>query len=54
MMPGGIQRLILPVAKSHLKQCIEQSEGLLKIKIMAESDFDWKEYETKYLLCTIL
>ena len=50
MMSGGIQRLIGPAPKSHLKQSIEQSEGLLKTKIMVESDFDGEEYETKYLL----
>ena len=48
-MSGGIRILIGP-AKSQLEQCIEQAEGLLKIKVMAESDLDGEESEADYLI----
>ena len=36
--------------KSQLEQRIEQAEGLLKIKVMAESDLDKEESEADYLI----
>ena len=48
-MSGGIWKLIGP-AKSCLKQCIEESENLLKTKVMAESDFNGEKDEAKYFI----
>ena len=48
-MSGGIRKLIGP-AKSRLEQCIEESENLLKTKVMAESDLDGEEGEAEYFI----
>ena len=48
-MSGGIRKLIGP-AKSHLEQCIEESENLLKTKVTAESDFNGEEGEAEYFI----
>ena len=36
--------------KSQLKQCIEQAEGLLKTKVMVESDLDGEESGADYFI----
>ena len=50
-MSGGIQKLIGPV-KSRLEQCIEDAENLLKVRVMADSDFDGEESDVKYFIKT--